>query len=91
MQKYYRESSRGDVYQDAPEGVALPDSALKVGCLMRIADACELMAKDRASLERENKSLRESKEADARYIRTLERRVAALRGCLKRAKKKGGR
>lgn len=86
----YKDASK-NVNWGRDENESLSIEQINCGSIQRIADACELMAKDRAAMERNNKSLRESKEADARYIRTLERRVAALRGCLKRAKKKGGR
>lgn len=57
------------------------------GSLQRIADACELMAKDRAAMEARIKWLEERHEADTLELKTVHRANAALRGCLKRAKK----
>ena len=61
------------------------------GSLQRIADACELMAKDRAAMERRMKWLEERDEINTRELKRIGRANAALRGCLRRAKKKGGR
>ena len=62
------------------------NDALKIGCLQRIADACELMARNHAELVRERDSLKRQVEELADEILRLERSTAALRGCLRKAK-----
>lgn len=81
----YRQESRK---QWGTNSDGYPDQQhLKTGSLLRIADACELMAKDRAAMESRMKWLEGRDERNTRTLNRLLRANAALRGCLRRAKK----
>lgn len=84
MTDTFREESRRNWHQtgDGP----LSDDRIKIGCLQRIADATELMAKDHARLVREAEWLkRRAENAEATATR-LARSNAALRGVIRKLK-----
>lgn len=60
---------------------------IQLGCLLRIAESMELMAKDRTELERQNKQLGEL--ALKRYdeIRSLKKAIASYKGKYNKIKK----
>lgn len=60
--------------------------ALNCGSLLRIADAMEVMAKDRVQMEASLKFYMESCERYQATVARLRKSNAALRGCLRRAK-----
>ena len=63
---------------------------LKLGCLLRIADAAELAAKNHAALVAEHDRLVRWREDDQKCIARLVRSNNALRGVIKRMKKANG-
>jgi len=68
----------------------LPKNFLIEGCLLRIADALELMTKDKAEMEKESLNLRGYKaQADVQEqeMKFLYHQRASLRGCITRMKK----
>lgn len=85
MSDDYREASRKNW---APlDGHHMTDDRIQVGCLQRIADATESMAKNYADLIRErDKYLRWFREEQA-YRRHNERRIASLKGQITKLKK----
>jgi len=65
-----------------------PDNdQIKLGALLRIADSCELMAKDRQQMERNLKWHEEHLASRTRECDRLARSNAALRGVISRMKK----
>ena len=60
---------------------------IKVGCLQRIADATEVMAKEYNRLLQDNKWLRQRAESADACSKRLARSNAALRGQITRLKK----
>lgn len=64
--------------------------AITLGAVLRIADACELMAKDRADMERRLTSLREENARLRAVIDNRDRVIAGLRGHITRVLRKGG-
>ncbi len=84
----WKDHSRTE-WSSRPDSVSTPsDDRLKIGCLQRIADAAELMAKSHATLVAErDRYKRWYEEADARCAkRNLS--IAALRGVITKLKKK---
>jgi uncharacterized protein YoxC len=65
----------------------LSDDQIKIGCLQRIADAVEAMSENYSQLIKERDFWQKSAESRYKQIQSLQRRNAALRGHLKRAKK----
>ena len=84
MSKSLKEGSRDNYISESGN---LTHDQLKVGCLMRIADATEVMAKEHNRLLDENKWLRRVKRSHEERIAYLERSNAALKGHLGRAKR----
>lgn len=86
----HRENSRINWGKTMPDGAdSNPDrDAIELGCLLRIADATEAMAKNHVKLidERDYLSRRNNEQHDT--IARLERQRAALRGQVTRLKKK---
>ena len=84
MNESYRKESRKDWVATGP---AVTTDDLKLGCLQRIADACELMAKRRDELVR----AKDSAEANAAYYQNLyrsaDRRISAGKGQITKLKK----
>lgn len=63
---------------------------LQLGCMQRIADASEAMAKDHVRLLNDAKWQREAKERLQKTCDRLARSNAALRGYIKRMKRANG-
>lgn len=64
------------------------DTNIKLGCLMRIADATELMAKNYLALQNDMAMYKRWYESEKKDNATLLKRNAALRGYINRLKKK---
>lgn len=82
--KNYREESRNA--WGTHEEVTLKN--IKVGAILRIADATEKMANNYVRMENDLKVYKNKYEERTKDIEHLHRVIAALRGHLKRAKKK---
>lgn len=85
--KSYREESHRNWGRDLPDGQNITCEETQLGAVLRIADACELMAKDRERMER---SLSWHKERHDHYRAEAERLArsnAALRGVINRMKR----
>lgn len=85
-----RAHSRKELYPQ-PDPEVPSDSALKIGCLQRIADATELMARSYANLIAERDRYRRLLDARNETCERLERRCSALRGAITRLKRKAKR
>lgn len=64
------------------------DDRIKIGCLQRIADATELMAKNHSDLVAREKYQRERAESNWQEVQRLRRSNAALRGLLGKKKRR---
>ncbi len=64
---------------------------LHLGCLQRVADATELMAKSHAQLITERNNFKESKEMWQRLYAAKLRQVSSLRGVITKLKNKHNR
>lgn len=83
MSENYRNESRKEWRSSAP----LPTSEeIQVGCLQRIADATEQMAKNYVELQREKEYYKRNCEQERDYRRMLERKIISLRGVITRQK-----
>lgn len=72
-----------------PNNNDLPnDKEIQLGCLQRIADAAELMAKDRDSLIQKLDWARKDRDEYRERYRKAEKRIAALKGVITKMKKK---
>ena len=60
---------------------------IRDGCLMRITDGIELMAKNHSELIRERDRYERDYDRKCEYARGLERRIASLRGYITKLKK----
>jgi hypothetical protein len=85
MSKTYREESRKDWYRE--EGLPTTDQ-LKLGCLQRIADATETMARRYSDLLYERDDYKKRYEGACLHNDASNRRIAALRGVITKLKKK---
>lgn len=85
MFKSFREASKENYGRTLPPGTSMPDEGLKIGALLRIADATEKMAQGYDQLIRDRNYQRERKEALDRENSRLRRKVAAYKGMLKKA------
>ena len=84
--KTYKDESRKNWGIDA---VSKPDrDQLKLGCLQRIADATEAMAKNFLELQASEKHYRECYHRAIARERMLERRVAGLKGVITKMKRR---
>jgi len=82
----YRVESREDYHCE--KGRGFDQSELKTGALLRIADACEMMAKDKERLESQSNFY---KQTCSRAIETeawLIRRLSAAKGQITKLKKR---
>lgn len=79
----FRESSKKDWLGSTREDI-------NCGSLQRIADACEKMAASYESLRAERDRLKDICDCLRGRNKKLERRIAGLRGYIKRMKEKGG-
>jgi hypothetical protein len=86
----YKEDSRNIDWAKLEKHGALTGEEISLGCQLRIADALELMTKDKAEMERENLKLRGYKaqaETQDTELSVERHRCAALRGIVTRLKK----
>ena len=86
MFKGYREHSRTNWGEDDESGNPTLEK-INTGAILRIADACELMAKDRDRMECRLKWLESEHVRQGRLINKLMRSNAALRGIINRMKR----
>jgi septal ring factor EnvC (AmiA/AmiB activator) len=87
--KSYREESRREWGRDL-QTRNLTDDEVKVGALLRVADAIEKIASDRETLERQLKNSEKSLEWYRKQLRKAEASRNALRGVITKMKRKGG-
>jgi len=73
----------------ASENPGLTRDELKVGTLLRIADATEAMARRYNDLLDRNRFLERACESRSSEIEHLERRISSLKGQITKMKKKG--
>jgi uncharacterized protein involved in exopolysaccharide biosynthesis len=59
---------------------------LQIGALLRIADACETMAKDRDKLQEELAVVRESYHTQGLQVEVLRKRISSQKGQITRLK-----
>lgn len=64
------------------------DESIKLGCLQRIADATEMMAKNHTTLQEDKERYERWYNASAKRCLKLERSAAYLRGVITKMKKK---
>lgn len=83
--KNYREESKGQWGQDTD---ALTIEQLTMGCMLRIADAVELMAKNHTDLVKKLEHEKRMSEACRTRREGAERRASALRGVITKLKKR---
>jgi len=82
--KYYRKESKKE-WGSIIDGDISFDQ-IKLGAILRIADATEVMARQFNDLINENKRIKESLEYKENLIVTLRRSNASLRGHIRRIK-----
>jgi len=87
--RFYIEESRHNWYADIPEGQELSRDQVNTGAILRIADSLEKMEQPFVQLLRETEGLRDEVAFLLAENNRLTRSNAALRGCLKKAKKVG--
>lgn len=73
------------------ETEALNQDQIKLGCLQRIADATEAMARWHVELARERDNYKRWYEQEQERRNRAERRIIALRGVITRQKRKAAR
>jgi 4-hydroxy-3-methylbut-2-enyl diphosphate reductase IspH len=88
MGKSFKDESRINWVSDHTGN--LTQTEIELGCMMRIADALETIAKNHDQMENEICYLKERKKVLEAHNTQLCRSNAALRGYLGRLKKKGG-
>lgn len=79
------------VARDPMNGSERNPEVIKLGAILRIADSCEVMAKDRVVMENELSAIREKYRCQGVTVGTLIRRVYALKGHITRLKKENKR
>lgn len=82
MARNYREASRDNWVREG----GITDEDIRTGCLQRIADATEAMAKNHVQLQRDLAYYKSRLDDEIAAGKRLGRANAALRGALKRAK-----
>jgi hypothetical protein len=85
--RFYREETKRDWSTDAP-GESLSFEQIRIGCLLRMADAMDAMAKNHADLIRENKQLNAILDASQEQFRQQEKAIASLKGQVTKLKNK---
>lgn len=85
--KYYRDESRKNYGRELAEDVGINDDSLKVGALMRIADATEMMARNYDQLIAERDRYKRWYEQERQSGQRMFRRINSLRGVITRMKK----
>lgn len=89
MEKFisHKDNSRTN-WGASVEGGTNPDKdAIQLGCMLRIADATEAMAKEYTRLIRERDNFKRGYEDRGQAVARLERSNAALRGVVTKLKK----
>lgn len=87
VRKTYKAESRKDYGCDRDENDGIGLDGLKTGCLMRIADATEVMAKRYQDLiDERDRYKRWHKELEERWCKAV-LRIAALKGVITKLKK----
>lgn len=87
---FFKETSRDTDWGQLKKEGTLNEHQIALGCVLRIADALELMTKDKAEMEKENLELRGYKaqaETQEAKLSVERHRCAALRGQITRLKK----
>lgn len=82
----YRELSKQDWHNAAAPEAGTPER-INAGSLQRIADSCELMAKDRERMESNLRYYKQRSESLEKDRDRLTRSNSALRGVIKRMKR----
>ncbi|MFH1739000.1 MAG: hypothetical protein ABIH23_08325 [bacterium] len=85
----WKEQSKRDWGQQVLDEEALPDEQIKIGAILRIADALEKMSEPYLQLLRRLEIKQKSGETQYEEIKYLDRRIAALKGVITKLKKKG--
>ena len=86
--KSYPQQSRIDWGREMADSEKSERSDLQFGAMLRIADACELMAKDRQRMEHEIQELRANRDYWHKEAERLLLQRSALRGVVTRLKRK---
>ena len=86
MSDNFRAESRKD-WQVTGIGMQLSDAQLQIGCLQRIADATELMAKSYQGLINERNEARKSRDYWMDRSDQTDRRLSAAKGQITKLKK----
>ena len=82
---YYRDASRRNWIT---HGETAADREIEIGCLQRIADATELMAKNYVALQNDRDMYERWYEEKREQYQRAKRRIAALKGYITRIKGK---
>lgn len=88
VRKSFKQHSRSDWGQTLPEGTPLSFDQIKLGALLRIADAAELMASNFIALQEENKNLHSNNNYWMDVASKEQRRVTSLKGVITKLKRK---
>lgn len=83
----YREGSRINWGTDLEPGGALNRDQINTGCMLRIADATEAMAKNHLTLQADYDYMRGERDRYRSLYNQQQRQIAALRGHITRLKK----
>jgi hypothetical protein len=86
MSKSFKEQSRDNWYPQ--DDFLMSNEQLKAGCLQRIADATEIMAKNYVQLQEDAKMYKEWWEQRVETCNRLNRRIAALQGVITKMKRR---
>lgn len=82
----HRDASRTNWGRDLQEGQGSNVEDIQLGCLLRIADATEAMAKEHTRLIRDRDYYEAGYRRQRKEIEALARRIASLRGVITRMK-----
>jgi len=85
IDKYFKEESRKNWCADQDD--ALSEGQIKLGCILRIADATELMSKNHQELIRERDNYKKWYEEERDKKNHLMRRIISLKGVITKIKK----
>lgn len=78
--KSYREGSRANWGKSLNEGENLNPEDIHLGAVLRIADAVEIMTKDRVQLEKDLRWYKERNHEKTKEIDRLKKSVSAYKG-----------
>jgi predicted nucleic acid-binding Zn-ribbon protein len=81
---FWKEKSRSNWYTTLEEPQQLPDEKIQLGCLMRIADATEAMAKNYTDLQVQLEKYKILARRNAERAESLEYQLRTLRGVVTR-------